>query len=231
MSGLVGVIAQETGRFTVFAASLTELKGHHDVKWILGHDIADNTNQLVEEMRKREAEWLWILGDDHAFSPDALERLLAHLDRVDIVVPLCLQRNPPYRPVVYTGFMDGGPMREIINLEDHPAGGLVPIHSAGNAGMLITRRVFDGVAEPWFESGKIVAGNLGEDVYFCDKAREAGFQLYCDLDVPFGHCQTSTIWPVREPDGWTFAFQWGGGMEITLPPHRSWALGKQLAET
>lgn len=228
MTGLVGVIAQETGRYSLFAASITELERPEgsSAYWVIGHDIAENQNKLVEEMYRREAEWLWILGDDHAFSPDALARLL-DAER-PIVVPLCLQRNPPYRPVIYTA-VDGSGGRVVIELQDHPVGGLVEVHSAGGGGMLVRREVLDAVGAPWFELGKSPGSSLGEDLYFCDKARAAGYRVYANLDVPFGHCQTSTIWPVREPDGWTYAFSLTGGMEITLPPSRSWKIASDLA--
>lgn len=229
MSGLIGVIAQETARYSIFAASLTGLKTPPDteVKWIFGHSIADNTNQLVEAMLLRGDDWLWILGDDHSFSPNMLNRLLAQ--DVDVIVPLCLMRTPPYGPVIFSGY-NAYPedMRRIpVDLNQHPDGGLIEVHSAGSGGMLIRRNVFDKVEAPrrepgtarcWFEAGQVGPHVLGEDVHFCDKARHAGVKIHCDLDVVLGHCVSGAVWPVREPDGWTFGFSMMGGFEITLPP-------------
>ena len=36
-----------------------------------------------------------MIGDDHAFLPDMIERLVLH--DVDVVAPLCLQRASPFR--------------------------------------------------------------------------------------------------------------------------------------
>lgn len=219
MSGLIGVIAQETGRYNFFAASLTSLETEEgdEIKWWFGHDIADNANRLVEHLYRGDHEWLWILGDDHTFSPGLLQRLLAQ--DCDIVVPLCLQRNPPYRPVIHSGWEDEAlATRILVDLNDHPSGGLIEVLSAGSAGMLIRREVFDAVPAPWFESGKLSSVQLGEDVYFCDKAREQGFRIFADLDAMLGHCTSTVVWPVREDDGWTFGFSMAGGFTITMPP-------------
>lgn len=214
--GLVGVIAQETSRYSMFSASLTSLKLPEGtaIKWWFGMEIADNCNALVREMYQQEKEWLWLLGDDHSFSPPILERLLAH--DADIVVPLCLMRYPPYRPVIYSGLTDAGKRRD-VDLDDHPAGGLIPVHSAGSGGMLIRRRVFDALEDPWFRAYQDDATKLSEDLYFCDQAREAGFDIYCDLDTNLGHLFAGVVWPVRNPDGWTFAFSMMGGFQVTMP--------------
>jgi len=219
--GVIGVLAQETARFSMFAASMTGLAAPEgsSVKWIFGHDIAENANKLVEEMYDRDVDWLWIMGDDHAFSGQILLRLLAH-DK-DVCVPLCLMRNAPYRPVIFSELHEGTGVRVRVNLDDHPAGGLIPVHSAGSAGMLIKRAVFDFVGKPWFESGVDSSVQLGEDVYFCDKARDAGFEIFADLDTVLGHCATHVVWPVREEDGWTFGFSMMGGFQVTMPPGMS----------
>lgn len=227
-NGLIGVIAQETSRFSMFAASLTGLEAPEGttIKWIFGHDIAANANLLVHEMYERDADWLWILGDDHSFSPTILTRLLAH--DVDIIVPLCLMRNAPYRPVIYSGVEDGVRIR--VNLDDHPQGGLIAVHSAGSGGMLVKREVFDAIEDPWFESGVDSSVQLGEDLYFCDKARDIGAVVMCDLDIPFGHCSTTVVWPVREADGWTYGFSMMGGYSITLPPKTGWMLADKISQ-
>lgn len=227
--GVVGVIAQDTARFSMFAASLTgiEVPPGTSIKWIFGHSVAGNCNELVRTLLQEapDAQWLWILGDDHSFSSDLLMKLLAH--DCDIVAPLCLTRNPPYKPVMFSDWADeGAPLRKRLWLDDHPDGGLVEIHSVGSAGLLVKREVFEELADPWFESG--VVGDTGEDVYFCDKARDAGFYLYGDLDANLGHLTTAAVWPVRQPEGWTYGFSFMGGMKVTMPPD-AWAAADLVA--
>lgn len=220
-AGVIGVLAQETARFSMFPASLTStLKPHGTtVRWQFGHSIAANQNDLVRyTLSQPWAQWLWLLGDDHSWSPDLLVKLLEH-DR-DIVVPLCLMRNTPFKPVANIGKVGDGPWRRRLNLGDHPDGGLVPIHSAGSGGMLIKRSVLEAVADPWFESP--AGEHLGEDFVFCDKARDAGAELFCDLDANLGHITTAVVWPVKlEEEGFSFGFSFMGGYQIVMPP-QSW---------
>lgn len=235
--GTVGVIAQDTARFSMFAASVTSLRypPGSRVQWVLGQGIADNCNRLV---RGNSAEgvgdigdWLWLLGDDHAFAPNTLLRLLdcAYRDPfadVDIVVPLCLTRQPPFTPVIFSDWTDDAHVyRNYVRLDDHLDGGLIRVHSAGSAGMLMKRHVFEKLADPWFEMGAISGEYLAEDLWFCDKARDAGFGLYADLDTKFGHITSTIVWPQKmeadeiagTPEGYSFGFGFPEGFNIKFP--------------
>ena len=84
----------------------------------------------------------------------------------------------------------------------------------GAAGVLIKREVFEAIEPPYFSFGeKTPSGEtVGEDVYFCVKAREAGFKVWCRTDLPYAHLVTNGIWyepsPVKE-DGnvdWTLEY-------------------------
>jgi hypothetical protein len=221
--GLIGVVAQETARYAMFSASLTgtEKPDGSRIRWAMGHSIAQNHNLLVHMLLEQpEWEWLWILGDDHAWKPDLLMQLLAH-DK-DIVVPLCLMRSPPYHPVIFSGFENEELFTrtriQLPDLDIHAFGGLIPVHSCGGAGMLVKRQVFEEMPEPWFEAAVLNGQTLGEDLYFCDKARDLGFEIYCDLDHTFGHCMNGIVWPARDNVGqFTYGFSMTGGFAITMP--------------
>ena len=66
--------------------------------WLMGSNITGNCNDLA---RRMQGEWLWMIGDDHAFHPDIVVRLLSH--DVDVVAPHCLQKSWPFPQVVYEG--------------------------------------------------------------------------------------------------------------------------------
>ncbi len=217
-SGLIGVIAQETARYSYFASSLTgtDVPAGSAIRWQFGHDIPANVNGLVRALLDSELEWLWLLGDDHTWSPNLLMKLLGH-DK-DIVAPLGLQRAAPYRTTALVPSPDDPRGHTRLDLNLHPFGGLVEVVAIGSGGMLIKREVFETMEEPWFEAGKIDGEHLTEDIYWCDKARQLGYRIHCDLDAHIGHICTSVIWPVHEPDGWTFGFSMTGGFQITMPP-------------
>lgn len=161
--------------------------------------VVENINLSLRGMGE-DHEWAWIMGDDHRFEPGMLKQLLAH--EVDIVVPLCVRRTPPFTLVI---------MKEEKTFHDERLGrdypGYVPYQmgevpnelftcvGAGSAGMLIKRRVLDEMGFPWFESSDGVY--LNEDLEFCRKARAAGFEIHVDPYAYLGHIGQMMIWPSR----------------------------------
>jgi len=189
--GTIGVIGSELARYADFVAALTILGKPEDTRLIYTRtvDVVGNCNTICRNFR---GEHVLFLGDDHTFDPDLYLRLLAW--DVDVVVPLCLKRTPPYDPVVYGGQNERG---EYYGA-DLPSHGLTEVYAAGSAGMLVRRHVLEAIADPWFESH----GGLNEDLTFCQKVREAGFRIWCDVDTRIGHMSIHQIWPVHRDGGW-----------------------------
>jgi hypothetical protein len=150
---------------------------------------------------------LWI-DDDHVFPADTATRLLAH-DK-DIVGCLHRIRMPPYHIV---GVL------EPADIDLFSAGGLHRALSLGSGLLMVKRHVYETMAGPWYlevrdaslaGTDRIdpdnVDGDISEDVYFCLAAQQAGFEIWCDLDLTYevGHKNGSeTIWfrnpPPRPP--------------------------------
>ena len=202
MSGTIGILALETGRYTAFtaatvAAALELIPGSKilcpgakhtpDPHGSSASDILNKQNLLA---RSFVGNWLWLLGDDHDFGEDALLRLLAR--DVDIVCPLNVMRRSPFGPMIYD---KNGRRWEWDDLEGKS--GLIEVPSCGNAGMLVKRRVFDKIGDPWFEWAPEGSPYHGGDLAFFWKARQAGFKVHVDLDVVFGHTNAATVVPVR----------------------------------
>lgn len=187
--GTVGVVSQELSRFTNFWLAFQGLVRPATTKFVFpqGMDVNANYNRLIDGFL---GDWLWIMGDDHTFLPDTLMRLLAH--EVDVVVPLCLKRHAPFDPVVYSG---EGEVESETGLARHevarlPRTGLVEVHAAGSAGMLIRRHVVESLTQPIFETTN---GYQNEDLRFCQKVRDAGFKIWCDVDTKIGHIGTFIV--------------------------------------
>src|SRR5688500_18622182 len=102
MSGMVGVIANDTGRYSLFTVCLTSLRSPVNTipEWALTSDRILGRNRVARACIEKGAEWLLFLDDDHVFSPGLLERLLSH--EKPIVGSLYLQRMMPFAPVAYT---------------------------------------------------------------------------------------------------------------------------------
>lgn len=194
--GTIGVIGSDLARYSEFTLSLAGVVATappgSSMKYARGVDVSGNCNQIIREMK---GEWVWIMGDDHVFDQLALLKLLRH--DVDVVVPYVLKRTPPWPPVVYSHQDEDGLYVTATLPEDE----LTRVHAAGSAGMLIRRRVLDAMEDPWFRPAPDAHG-LNEDLYFCRKVREAGFEIYCDPSVAMGHIGVYTVWPGQSEQGW-----------------------------
>jgi hypothetical protein len=201
------VLSSELARYADFSVALMHLHKPEGatLAWSTGSDIVGSMNTLCRAAR---GDWLWILGDDHVFAPGLLLQLLAH--EVDVVVPLCLKRAPPYDAVVYSHQNEDG---LYVGDNDLPEHGLTEVHAAGSAGMLLSRRVLDTLEDPIFETD---GGGMNEDLVLCRKLRAAGFQIWCDVDARLGHIGLVSVWPQHVDGEWKIALNLGNGETLTL---------------
>lgn len=213
--GTIGVLCDHVSRYTDFSVSITgmTIPEGSKVTWAISADIVGNCNDLAENFH---GDWLWIMGDDHVFPPDLLTNLLAH--DVDVVVPLCARKNPPFPPVLYSSFIPNEGYH-LLDLSQHPNGGLVEVEGAGTAGMLVKRHVIEALEKPYFRYNGLRDGvELSEDLYFCHKIREAGFKIHADLDQQLGHIRPVNVVVGRNPDlGWGRLLDFGTGDSVFLP--------------
>lgn len=179
--------------------------------------LASARNELADRFLKSKAEWSFWLDSDvfvpfgnaelyNTYSRttkgkdfakhNSLERLLSH--------------NLPLVGGVYAGRFKGAPLtiqpdlaprhsadlRTCDALRNGEIAGLQPVDWLAAGLMLVHRRVFERIlkAKPWREPFPgafypffINSGPKGEDVYFCELARQVGIQPYLDTDVRAGH--------------------------------------------
>ena len=172
MSGHVGVIANDTGRYSLFTFMLTMLQVPVNTKIqpALTSDRILGRNKLAKMAVEEGAEWLLFIDDDHAFRPDLLKNLLQH--DVPIVGSLYLQRMLPFAPVAYShkesaSSLPNGSTRSDngndakpgdyyipIDLTSLPDTGLVEVCAVGTGGMLVRTEVFRELEYPYFEHGR-----------------------------------------------------------------------------
>ena len=159
--------------------------------------VVENLNLSLAEMPE-EHEWAWIMGDDHRFGADLLVSLLEL--ELDIVAPLCIKRSPPFMLGCFKEAGDyfderlertypGYKPFELEEVPDEP----FPVVASGSAGMLIRKHVLDAIGYPYFESTD--GAYLNEDLEFCRKAREHGYQVMVDPHAYLGHIGNFVIWP------------------------------------
>lgn len=192
MSGIVGVISDSFARSMAFTVSITGLQVpvNTSIRYAFGSGRAVSRNNLVRACLEDGAEWMWFVDTDHAFDAHILKRLLSH--EKDIVAGLYLQRIKPFAPTAYDRWDDEEGVYWPIDLTKYEKDDLVPIRAAGTGGMLIRSEVFRAMKEPWFE---VTEGLGSEDLPFCEKARELGFEIFVDLGARLGHADPILIWP------------------------------------
>lgn len=200
---VAAIVSDPSPRYGDFVQALmgvmNRMHGRAALAWLPGVNVTGNCNEACKAALEHGAEWLWLIGDDHIFEPNILERLLAH--DVDVIVPHCLKRIPGFEPVLY-GSADG----DVHSLAEIPTQGLFEVYASGQAGMLIRSNVLEAIGDPWFET----FGKQNEDLMFSRKIREAGFTIQCDPQIMLGHIALTCVWPLYvEGQGWSVDFDLG----------------------
>jgi hypothetical protein len=55
------------------------------------------------------------------------------------------------------------------------------------------------------------------DLVFCEKVRNAGFQIWADLDLPIGHMIIAPVWPHKVNGVWKVALLQRDNLAVALP--------------
>lgn len=222
MSGVVGIIGNDSARYSEFwaCADRLQLPDGWRKEFLIGGDWCGARNSLCQHVLDTGADWLWFMDDDHSFAPDLLLKLYRH--QQPLVVPVCLMRTHPFYPVTFAERLeddpDTGNARYLpVHYPGEPVDGLITLEAGGCAGMLIHRDVLqtmkDSYFAPWFEYG-----SASEDILFCQKAKELGYTIHCDLSARLGHITTAVVWPTNDAEGeWCVGFTIGRDSKLIVP--------------
>lgn len=211
MAGMVGLIGNDTSRYTMFWISWDNMSRPEGTgrAWAVTGDRIVGRNKCVEQTLDAGADWLMFVDDDHVFGNNILLRLLGH--DVPVVGALYLQRHMPFMPVAYEHKDESGVYHN-VNLHNHGDNDLIQVAAVGTGGMLIRSEVLKAMDKPIFEHGR-----ASEDLIFCDKVYELGLgPVYCDLGARMGHIQPSALWPVHDGENWQAGFAMADGFSVTV---------------
>lgn len=146
-----------------------------------GPYIQENRNTIVERAKILGFERILFIDHDMVFEPEGVQQLISR--DVDIVgAPFAVKFLPtdPFYAVKKT--------TSDASIWEETEKGLFKCCGLGTAFMLIKTSVFDKVQRPWFEiQYKDGVLEWGEDLWFCKKARDAGFDIFVDTKVSVGH--------------------------------------------
>jgi hypothetical protein len=146
----------------------------------IGSVITIARRNLAEIFMKSDFDYVWWVDSDMKFPVDAPLRLLKH--NVPIVGVNYRRRRFPNPN--FTGMMGkAGTFQEFKTTAESPPMELIDVLPHGC--VLVHRSVYEKIPQPYYLQEYVEEMNLeiGEDIYFCQKAQKAGFELWCDQDL------------------------------------------------
>ena len=169
MKVLIGVVSGEYIRAKT-VNTLLDLERRYGYDWVIkqGVLVQKNREDIVVDALKKDYTHLFFVDSDMCFDARVLGRLLE--DDKDIVGVMYKTRDLTDDTTVKL-LPDTG-------ILDH----LFKCSAVGAGCMLIKMSVFKKLDRPYF-----FIEDKGEDVYFCDKARAKGIDVWCDPTVAVGH--------------------------------------------
>lgn len=148
-------------------------------------------NEIVKRfLEQDQAEWLFMIDDDIVPWPTILEMTqynkkvisaLCYIRKNGVPITTCvLKRKADW--VKYGGMKEG-------------TGEPLEVQGVGTGAVLIHRSVLEKVKPPWFRFTYNADGTMrqGEDFYFSQKVKKAGYSLWLDASRPCGHINLSDI--------------------------------------
>lgn len=125
---------------------------------------------------------LLFIDSDMVVPVDLITRLL-DADK-DIVSALAFKRVFPFEPCIFKTCTK----KDATFYLDYTKG-LIQVAGTGMACTLIKREVFEKLSQPWFTPME----NIGEDLSFCVRAKDKGFQIWCDTELICGHITSEAV--------------------------------------
>jgi GT2 family glycosyltransferase len=171
-----------------------------DFMWVYNFPRVDALRDSAASYAIREGfSHILFLDADMVWPTDTLQKMLAHHDK-GIVGGLYVLKHAPHAPVAMGDRfrLDGSNVDQFYHV--NPLGAdLIPCDVLGMGCTLVPVEVFSKIGpRPWFvykddDQGWPV---VTEDVPFCLKAKEAGYDIWLDPTVKCGHVG-ATVYDVR----------------------------------
>lgn len=180
-----------------FAQSLAMIQKTEDnvaCSFQMGSLIYTSRNNLALQAMKAEFDYMLWLDSDMVFQQDLLIRMKQTMDEkgLDFLTGLYFRRVPPFTPVLFDQLdiaEDGS--CTWTDWKDVPEG-LFKIGGCGFGCVLIKTDVLFDVQAKFGEMFNPIA-NMGEDLSFCWRARQCGYDIWCDPSLVCGHVGYTVI--------------------------------------
>jgi len=174
---------------TLTAQSLMEMVAGSDLDFHIivstkGYNTAENRNYITAQAIKADCTHLLLLDDDMVYEKGLIERLVAH-DK-DIV-------GATYHVRRLTEEGINGNVIEYFDEENDmkllEGNDLFKCKALGGGLLLLDLKAVMRVEQPyfWYKVLKVGMVEMSNDWWFCEKAREAGLDVWCDPSIHLKH--------------------------------------------
>jgi hypothetical protein len=170
-------------------------KGQQSLYTVAGTLIFDQREKLAQTAIDEGADYILWVDADMRFPKNTIEHLISR-DK-DIVGANATTRVPPIHGTAKNAWINK--KEKTINwqkISSKDKKGLERVTAIGCGVMMVKREVFLKTPRPWFWFEQLPGEKLlGEDVYFCVRAHDAGFETWVDHDFSnmIGHVGSYTF--------------------------------------
>ena len=155
--------------------------------------IFDQRNSLVRTAVIEKCDYILFIDADMRFPKTTLERLLAH--KKDIIGVNATTRMMPPKPTARNIQINEDGSVDWLEVFSNKEKGIGKVDAIGCGVMLIKTSCLKNIPQPYFYFEQLLKGKLlGEDIYFCIKAKDAGIDTWVDhdLSMEIGHVGSYT---------------------------------------
>jgi hypothetical protein len=161
-----------------------------ETKYIPGSLVYAARDRLAKHAVNNEFdEVLWI-DSDMVFDKTLYEDLRIH--GKDMICGNFISRHNPYVTCIFSSI---DPIDRITDLPDD----VFRVAACGFGCVLMKAEILKQVLNTHGGKAFIPEPKMGEDVAFCKRATDCGFEIWCDPMVRVGHVGNVTIWPEDGP--------------------------------
>lgn len=150
--------------------------------------IFDQRNSLVKTAVAEGCDYILFIDADMRFPKDTFERLLKA--NKDIIGVNATTRMMPPKPTARNIQINEDGSVDWLEVYSNKEKGIGKVDAIGCGVMLIKTSCLKDIPQPYFYFEQLLKGKLlGEDIYFCIKAKDAGIQTWVDhdLSMEIGH--------------------------------------------
>ena len=160
----------------------------------MGSLIYTSRNNLALQAMQLETDYVLWLDSDMVFYQDILVDMKNEMEEkgLDFLSGLYFRRTPPFSPVLFDKLdIDEDCNCTWTDFKEIPKE-LFKVGGCGFGAVLIKTDVLFAV-QCKYETMFTPVGNMGEDLSFCWRARQCGYDIWCDPDIELGHVGYTVI--------------------------------------